>query len=359
MHLHRLVTVESDGGIEEVGFNRHRPYARAVREASRDVLKGAHESRMLSMDMDGVMIFDDNAKSLVETVAGGDALAKFDEYAGLNIEAVQEGATCFCWYAPTVFGAQVVQGLPPEVNREIGRNMRLIPGAVECISHLKKLGYEIVAVTAGHQEAAEEVSRRLGIVRTIGTELGVDEAGLYDGTVRRFVGGGYKLRVVEELLKKNGAFHGTHIGDSWSDVETLAGVPSSVAFNPGCGFALENAAISVLSYSLCGLLPLFDEQGSLEDGYSLSSLPKTVVIRHGRLNPSDSATLLKESRKIKKDGIRQVLEYEQSEHSVKMSICKGLDLSGINFRRKLDFMSPKEFDTYARAKFDEYSRTDF
>ncbi|MBD3252969.1 hypothetical protein GF386_04510 [Candidatus Pacearchaeota archaeon] len=329
-------------------------FVREMHRIAERYLADVHEARRLTIDMDGVLIFDDNAITTARIVAGDEAQRMFSEYAGLNIRAVAQGETSYCWYAPTLFVGDLLRGLQPEINSIIGENMRLIPGAGRTIGCLRELGYDIAAVTAGHLEAARSVSERVGIERTISTELGVSN-GLYDGSVRRFIGGKHKLEVVRELLGYNGThYNGTHIGDSWSDVETLKAVPNSVAFNPGCEFALRNARISVLGTSLLGLLPFFDESGAYDSEVGEEDLPRKILIMDNRTQ--DLAQLLAESRGTKKE-IGRILDRTIKYDYVESGIRRVLGERGVKYRTSVDsFMSPEEFDVYAKKAYRELGR---
>jgi len=348
---------------------------RGVREDSysgKKAIKFMHELaeryfsnvRRFTIDMDGVLIHDDNAIMAARTVSTPDAQDTFKQYADLNIKAVAEGQTSYCWYAPTVFVGQLLKGLSPEINRVVGQNMRLIPGAIRFVDYSKELGYDLTAVTAGHQEAAEEVSLRLGIERTIGTQLGISN-GLYDGTVKRFIGGFHKLKFVREVIGDDG--QGTHIGDSYSDVETLEEVSNSIAFNPGCDPALRNANLSLIGTSLSGLIPFFDYRGRYDREVNEEELPRTLILIESLNEPVMQRLLeesrlrqelvmrrlVDESRDVKKIELEEILTREQGPRIlVEEKIKQRLRELGIDFHTKsISFMPLSVFDRYAKEAY--------
>ena len=345
------IIINKQKGISYTSYDTVKGYVLAIHRIAEDKLGYVHDAKVLTTDMDGVLIHDDNAIMAARTISGLKAQEMFGAYADKNIRAVSEGQTSYCWYAPTLFVGQLLNGLSTEINRIVGRNMRLIPDTKRYIGILKDLGYDITAVTAGHQEAAEEVSARIGIEDTIGTMLGSSD-GVYDGTVARFIGGNYKLKAVEPILRDNGSFKGTHIGDSWSDVQTLEGVPNSIAFNPGCRLALENATISLITLSKMALIPFFDYLGKYDDHLSEENLPHTIVINEATLPEHDIDLLLSSSKEFKKKKLEQILSGEITSDDVQDLIIKELTERGINFQSGLSqFMDPDEFDEFARKAY--------
>lgn len=349
---------------DEQHFRSKRESLSAMHGLGEKYFGHAYDNHSLTIDMDGVLIHDDNAITTARMIAGPEAEKMFSRCSDLNIKAVAEGLTSYCWYAPTWFVSQLLNGLSPGINRSVGRHMRLIPGARECIGYLRSLGYDFPAITAGHQEAAEEVSRRVGIEKTEGTRLGISD-GVYDGTVRRFIGGKHKLKLVETLLSylceedkdfySRRIFTGVHIGDSWSDVETLKRIPNSLAFNPGCELALINAKISIIGAYLLGLLPFFDYEGKYDFSLTEETLPQEIVVMEDEGNEDVRRALLARSRAIKKEGLTAILD--RSTHSfsrVEENIREELQERGIDFdtkNRGLMFLSDEEIDKVAKEAY--------
>ncbi|MBW2992565.1 hypothetical protein KY345_05085 [Candidatus Woesearchaeota archaeon] len=311
-------------------------------------LSDVYDSKKFTTDMDGVIVHDDSAIIASRIVAGPEAQQLYARYADLNIKAVAEGQTSYCWYAPTLFVGQLLKGLSTQINTTIGRNMRLVPGAEDYICRLiDGLEYEITAVTAGHQEAAEQVAWRAGIEETVGTKLKIT-GGVYDSSVERFIGGLHKLKHVKGLIDSNG----THIGDSWSDVETLGAITNSIAFNPGCMPSLRNAKISVIGISNMGLLPLLDYKGAYDSGIEEYELPIRMIIMESDRHQDKAEQLLKESKTIKKQTIPKILDEETTAEEMEETIKKELKRQKIDSQTKTrTFMPPEEFDAYAKEAY--------
>lgn len=351
----RIITVKSNGTIkEDATITRKEVFTRIHRIAEK-YLSHVHDSGILTTDMDGVLIYDDNAIMAARIISGPEAQELYGQYADANTIAVANGKTAYCWYAPTLFVGQMLKGLSSEINRAIGRNVRLIPGAREHIEKLHELGYDITTVTAGHEDAAEEVSKRVNLGITRGTKLGVSEDGFYDGTIEHFADGTHKLGIVKKILQHEGKLAGTHVGDSWSDVETLAGIPNSIAFNPGCELALRNAKISIIGYSLLSLLPFFDPEGKYDEEMNGTNMPDAVIIMEGQPTPENAQALLNISKAIKKDAIGEFLDESECPASeIEQRIKTELTEKDINFKTDVtDFLHVKEFDAYAKKAYEE------
>ncbi|MBD3303941.1 hypothetical protein GF343_02260 [Candidatus Woesearchaeota archaeon] len=351
----RIITVQSDGAIKEEATITRRQVFEKIHAIAGRYLSAVHESGILTTDMDGVLIHDDNAVMAARIISGPEAQELYSVYADANIKAVAEGKTAYCWYAPALFVGQMLKGLSSEINRTIGRNVRLIPGAREHIEKLLDSGYDITTVTAGHEDAAKEISERVNIGITKGTQLGVAEDSFYDGTVKKFVGGIHKLGVVEKLLQYEGELAGTHVGDSWSDVETLAGIPNSVAFNPGCEFALRNAKISVIGYSLLCLLPFFDPEGKYDEKMNGTNMPDAVIVMEGQPSQENAQALLAVSKRVKKYMIGELLDKSECPVAeIEERIKAELREKGVDFRAgHSEFMPVDEFDAYAKKAYED------
>ncbi len=244
----------------------------AVREIHRIADRELTLSKNLTIDMDGVQVFDDASKITAEILAGEPGLDYFLETAKDNINAVEKGDTAYCWNVAQ-FMAYLLKGNSTEFNRNIGRSIRLIPDTQIFIEYVKQLEYNVVSVTASNQETAEEVAKRIGIEQVLGNLYGRKNE-VYDGTIKRFVGGKHKASIIEELFSEN-----LHIGDSWSDIESLEN--NGLALNPTNKFVMMNAKVSVITSSLMSLLPFLDDKGIFDDVYLEEQLPDTVIISEG------------------------------------------------------------------------------
>ncbi|UCD04112.1 MAG: haloacid dehalogenase-like hydrolase [Candidatus Woesearchaeota archaeon] len=312
---------------------------------------------LLSIDMDGVINQDDSGVIVARYLAGNDGENKYKEYGNMNVEVAKEGIP-YCWYAPLCFsGVQLLTGVSPEFNKIVGRNLRLIPDAPRFVDALSQESYNITAVTATHQEVADEIAKNAGIKDVIATQIGISN-GQYNGTIERFIGGTYKSRIVRKILNPDDtSYKGTHIGDSWSDTDTLKDVPHSIAFNPGCDLALKNASISIIGSSLLGVLPLLTSSNTYNKELRKDVLPEAVVIM-GKDNNVSLEGILKRSKLMKTERIphRIYEETGKDDRYIEEIIREQLDNSNLNIPTKFNLMSTKEFDKFAREKYNEFSK---
>lgn len=277
----RLVTYQENGKVEDAILS-HRDALGAMHKIGEQIYHGQHQK--LTTDMDGVLIPDDNAVEVIYAIGGNELMAGFSQVADWNLEAHPE--LPYCWNAPALLGGMILSGLPIEVNKIIGERLRLLPGVEEHFDLLGQLGYDVTNVTAGHQEAAEEVSRRIGIENTVGTQFETLSEGYYGQAIERFIGGVHKLSAVEEILFNTSErkLYGTHIGDSHSDVETMAELPFAIAWN--AKYDMARARVMVYGTNKNGLTPLFDLEGKMDDRIDADQMPEVVVVFENR--PAES-----------------------------------------------------------------------
>lgn len=334
--------IVSSRGISDEYIQSRKKSLEVIRDISKKHFSKYLESRLVTSDLDGVMGFDDNAIMLTELVGGKEVKELFSIYADLNIQTARNDDVPYCWYAPTIFCAQLLKGLSPEVNRAVGRNIRLIPGAEIFYNNLIEDGYDVTVLTAGYQEAAEEVSERLGIEKTIGIQVKI-EKGLYTTKIERFIGGHCKEREAGKILVP----YGVHIGDGWSDVETLKVFPS-IAYNPGCQLALNNATVSVISSSVASLSPF------LNPNRTDTQIPEVVIINPDKLPVPEWVLGL--SKTMKKQTLGTLVELANGGSRID-NIKSELRHADINFESsQRDFMSPDDFDRHAKKEWEIYKQ---
>jgi len=342
-----IIIIENNS-ITSESFTDSKKYLVEIRKKTKEYLKLVWQKNIITIDMDGVLAYDDGAMLLCQIVSQNkEAKKMFHCYADLNIKAVREGFTSYCWYAPALYISQLLSRLSPEINRIIGQHIRLIPEAKECIDVItKQLGFELIVVTAGIQETAEVISQRLNIQQTFASKLKITN-NLYNGEIERFIGGKHKLNLVKNLLINCQGI--THIGDSWSDLDTLAGLDNSVAFNPGCLAALNSARISVAGTSLLALLPLFDQYGVCDNKLKNYQLPIKVIVRKEEVDANRLIPLMAEITDIKKVKIKALVDDKKSEKNVLSSIISELKKQKIPYNTHFkNFMSPDNFDVFAK-----------
>lgn len=344
---------------------------RKMHELGQTYLSGALQDKQITTDGDGVLWHDDLALLLLRVISGDDARKMFEDVAKLNVKAVAEqGKPPYCWYAPTVFAGQLLNGLSTEVNRVVGEYARLMPDVEKFVRYMTDLGIAITTVSGAHQEAAEEVSKRCGVARCIGTQLNVAEGNYGDG-VKRFIGGEYKLRRVKKILSLDENRKGTHHGDGWSDCETMCSENiNGIAFNPSCMPVLKHSPISVIGTSSLALLPFYDIDGKQDNLIAEGDLPEIVVVNpergwfeetlathlenQTRLN---RPLLLEISKTVKQSGVENRLSPKGGgfEGLVEF-IQKELENKSIEYHtRTKEFMSLEEFDRYAKELYEDFT----
>ncbi len=324
-------------------------------------LSEALNSKKITSDGDGVLWHDDLAVLMLKTIAGQEACDMFSKVADLNIKAVKEnGKPPYCWYAPTVFAGQLLNGLSIEVNRVVGKYATLMPGVERFISCMEGFGIEIATVSGAHQEAADVASRRCGIPRVIGTQLSVANE-VYGVGVERFIGGEYKLKAVKKILGLKEGEQGTHHGDGWSDYETLAdGNMQSIAFNPTSIELLMAAPIVVIGISYLGLLPFYDINGEYDLALRDYELPWIIIENPERSSFEGDKGKLEEllnKSKGAKLKLKQILfgTTEKNLEKLVEKIRKELEKRGIRHQTNTkDFMPLEEFDRYAKKLYDDF-----
>ena len=338
--------IGNNGNISSESIIGRNNIVKKLHEVGEDYLMSHISSKILTSDMDGVLIIDDNARDMCRIIGGDEALEYFTKVANSNIDAVARGETSYCWNAPCVFVGSILNGLPSEINSIVGKHMRFVPGTRENIEQLQKLGYNITNVTAGHQEGAQQVSQRLGLEKTIATQFGQNN-GIYNGEILRFIGGEHKRNTVKKILfnKDTKIWTGSHIGDSHSDIETMLAHPGSIAWNPTHTLATHSARINVFGTNKQGLTPLFDSHGVFDHQIKESDLPQKIVICEDRTditsNPHSKISQAQnqwglDMRKIYGDEIDAQLSYAQMMQNIKSEIKSVTGLGEKEFKEHMD-----------------------
>lgn len=301
-----------------------------------------HFNKIVTTDMDGVLIVDDNALDLCKIIAGDEGVNYFKQVSDSNIKAVASGKTSYCWNSPAVFVGSLLKGLPTSINSIVGTHMRFVPGAKENIEQILDLGFHVTNVTAGHQEGAEMVSYRLGIKDTVATQFGV-ENGVYTGEISRFVGGIHKLNEVKKILANGyGKLNGMHVGDSHSDIETMQAHNASIAWNPAHDLAVNSAKINVFGLDKRGLTPFYDIEGRFDDEITEEMLPQIVVINNlsNRSSNSNLTDLMiragQDMRKFYMEKIERKTPYLQMRKLIEDAIKEETGYDALAFKRHIE-----------------------
>jgi glucosyl-3-phosphoglycerate synthase len=162
--------------------------------------------------------------------------------------------------------AAIFSGVPREIFESIARTMPLVPGAVEAVVGLRKLGYRVGIVTDSFQIVAETVRRRVfadfSLANLMRFKRGkasgriticpamLHSAGCPDHEV-------CKLNALHHIIDRTGISptHVLAVGDGENDICLLKAVGTSVAFEPKTE-AVGRAAQKTIRSSLARILEL-------------------------------------------------------------------------------------------------------
>ena len=267
----RIVYCTLDGP-REVRYTTPADFLHKYYRASETLLTAGMD---ISVDMDGVQEWDDVARLYTTLVDPENGVRVFDASSDANLEAVDKGRACYCWFAIGIMPRYTLEGVDTRVMEAVGRNIRLVPGARDFIEKLWEMAYRPRTFTAAYREAAEEVAKRVGIKGVTATEIETAN-GEYTGRLKTFIGGEKKK---DAILRHYGVNIVRCVDDSWSGLETMEALPS-IAFNPKYPSLLNVACVDVHASSLLGVLPLFDHGGRCFDFLSKypEALPELVVV---------------------------------------------------------------------------------
>ncbi|MCI0745625.1 MAG: glycosyltransferase [Verrucomicrobia subdivision 3 bacterium] len=242
---------------------RHRvAYVTEIKEGER--LRRAHPEFVLErlppaeklalFDMDGVLL---NGRFIRELADATGKTTELSEW--LDNASVSPGER-------TRRIARIFAGVPCELFETIARTMPLVPGAVEAVVGLRKLGYRVGVVTDSFQIVAETVRRRVfadfslaNLMRfTRGKASGnitlcpamIHPQGCQEHEI-------CKVNVLRYIMERTGigAENVLAVGDGENDVCLLRAVGTSVAFEPKTP-AVRAAAQNVIRKTLAQILSL-------------------------------------------------------------------------------------------------------
>jgi len=229
---------------------RERDRARRA-EAENVVTRVGPVERLALFDMDGTLL---NGRFIVELARRTGQEAKLAKHLD-RYDLLPETRTRRI--------AAVFRGVKREVFEEIAREMPLIPGAVEAVVGLRKLGYRVAVVTDSYHIAAETVRRRVFADFALANVLEFrGESATGEVTLAPTMRSGRKGRLAYDklntlrfLVRRMGISPRSvlAVGDGENDIGMLRAAGRSVAFQPKSD-RVRRAAKRVITGRLDGLL---------------------------------------------------------------------------------------------------------
>lgn len=205
----------------------------------------------ISVDGDGVIIDPDYdlAKIYFDLLDPDSGKNKFEEVSDAVLEEVEQG-NCPYGYTLAVL-EDFLDGVPAQNLEKLGKKAKLFPGAKEAVNSLEEeYKGDIVLATTAYEPAASMIAERVGIPY-LATEIEISD-GVMKGNVTVFNGGEEKKNRVGSYFEERGKEKVLHVGDGWSDVDSMKESPS-IALNPKYPEVITAADLALFTVDLRGL----------------------------------------------------------------------------------------------------------
>lgn len=148
----------------------------------------------------------------------------------------------------------LLAGLPASALEEAAAAAELMPGAMELVAALRRLGFETAIVSGGFAPVAEALRARLGIDWAYANELETASGRLTGRVHAPLLDGAAKARILRELAARRGiaADQVIAVGDGANDLPMLEAAGLGIAFNAHA--AVRARAQSLLNRRLDAVL---------------------------------------------------------------------------------------------------------
>lgn len=179
---------------------------------------------LIVMDVDSTLLQGEVIDQLAERAGVGEQVAAITE-------AAMRGELDFA----EALAARValLEGLEATVLTELGRNLKLTPGARTLVRTLKRLGYVPALVSGGFEEVITELAGELGIEHVVANRLEVEDGRLTGKTTGAIVDRSAKAEALRRFAAEVGvpANQVVAMGDGANDIDMLSAAGLGIAFN--------------------------------------------------------------------------------------------------------------------------------
>lgn len=193
---------------------------------------------LIVMDVDSTLLQGEVIDQLAERAGVGDEVAAITE-------AAMRGELDFA--GALAARVALLEGLEAGVLTELGRNLKLTPGARTLVRTLKRLGYVPALVSGGFVEVISELAGELGIEHVVANRLEVNEGKLTGRTTGPTIDRAAKAEALRRFAAEVGvpANQVVAVGDGANDIDMLSAAGLGIAFNAKP--ALRDVADTALS----------------------------------------------------------------------------------------------------------------
>lgn len=226
---------------------------------------------MICFDVDGTLVVHPHGKIVWEILnhrfTGADTVnvARFHDY--------RAGAISYAeWVALDVGDWLKARATREQIVEAIG-DLRLVGGARETLSELKRRGYKLAVVSGTIDVVLDTLLPEHPFDDVFTNHLHFDGGGVLTGWTATEYDVAGKARALREIAEREGIplARCAYIGDAINDLDIAREAGFAIAFNSNCPDLIEVCAVSVRGDDLGLLLPYFPGDSGLDPGDRVSS----------------------------------------------------------------------------------------